>query len=91
MGAVYSNPGANQYITKLDGNLSTILLSTTFGTNATLPNISPTAFLVDICGGVYVSGWGGTLGGYNPGCTFTSGCPLQVALFKAQPMAAISI
>lgn len=82
VGAVYSNAGANQYITKLDGNLSTILLSTTFGTNATLPNISPTAFLVDICGGVYVAGWGGTLGNYNPNCTFTSGMPVAGTPFQ---------
>ena len=75
VGAVYSNAGANQYITKLDTDLSTIALSTTFGTNAISPNISPTAFLVDICGGVYVAGWGGTLGGYNTNCTTTFGMP----------------
>lgn len=83
VGAVYSNPGANQYITKLDTDLSAISLSTTFGTNATLPNISPTAFLVDICGGVYVAGWGGSLGGYNPGCTFTTGMPTAGNPFQA--------
>ena len=35
------------------------MYSTVFGTNATKPNISPTAFLVDRCENVYVSGWGG--------------------------------
>ena len=36
------------------------IYSTNFGTNATTPNISPTAFLVDRCENVYVSGWGGS-------------------------------
>ena len=50
----------NQFITKLSADLSTVIYSANFGTaNATAPNISPTAFLVDRCENVYVSGWGG--------------------------------
>ena len=55
----WSNAGAKQFVSKLDTNLSRIIYSTTFGSvNATKPNISPVAFLVDQCQNVYVSGWG---------------------------------
>ena len=59
--AVGKNQAAtNQFITKLSQDLSTIIYSANFGTTfATAPNISPTAFLVDRCENVYVSGWGG--------------------------------
>ena len=60
---VYSNPNSNQFIMKLDSNLSTNLISTVFGSGSSpLTNISPVAFLVDTCQNVYVSGWGGSLG-----------------------------
>jgi gliding motility-associated-like protein len=56
----WSNAGAKQFVSKLDTNLSRIIYSTTFGSvNASRPNISPVAFLVDQCQNVYVSGWGG--------------------------------
>lgn len=52
--------GGKQFISKLQPNLSTYVYSTVFGTNSSVPNLSPTAFLVDRCENVYVSGWGGT-------------------------------
>lgn len=72
---VYNVANSRQFIAKLDNNLASILLSTRFGTAGTpFPNISPTAFLVDVCENVYVSGWGGTLGGaYNPYNSTTNG------------------
>lgn len=67
---VYSNPNSPQFITALNSNLNTILFSTVYGSGSTATtNISPVAFLVDKCGSVYVSGWGGPTGG-NPGTTF---------------------
>jgi gliding motility-associated-like protein len=60
--ATYVNPGATQFIVKLQPDLSTFIYSTTFGKAAGSPNISPTAFLVDRCENVYVSGWGGGFG-----------------------------
>ncbi len=50
---------SKQFISKIDPNLSAYIYSTTFGTGSPFPNISPTAFLVDRCENVYVSGWGG--------------------------------
>lgn len=58
-----SQSTGKQFIAKLQPDLSDFIYSTNFGTNAaSIPNISPTAFLVDRCENVYVSGWGGVLG-----------------------------
>ncbi|MFB6455099.1 PKD domain-containing protein [Chitinophaga sp. Hz27] len=62
----FYNQNSQQFIMKLQPNLSDVVYSTTFGKNralSTLPAISPVAFLVDRCENVYVSGWGG---GINP-------------------------
>ncbi len=55
---------SQQFIVKLRSDLSAYVYSTTFGSGGTTPNISPTAFLVDRCENVYVSGWGGVMEGY---------------------------
>jgi gliding motility-associated-like protein len=57
--AAYSNPNSKQFISKLKPTLDSMVYSTVFGSGSALPNISPTAFLVDRCENVYVSGWGG--------------------------------
>ena len=59
--APFSQTNGKQFICKLQKNLSSYVYSTVFGTNATVPNISPTAFFVDNCENVYVSGWGGSI------------------------------
>ena len=59
--ATFVNAGAKQFVSKLQTDLSNYIFSTTFGTNSSLPNISPVAFLVDRCENVYISGWGGYL------------------------------
>ena len=64
--AAYSNGGAPQFIAKLLPDLSAYAYSTTFGRSASTPNISITAFLVDNCENVYVSGWGGDISQNNP-------------------------
>lgn len=69
--AAYSNAGAKQFISKLKPDLSEFIYSTVFGSsNSLVPNISPTAFLVDRCENVYVSGWGGKANtGFSSGNT----------------------
>ena len=57
--ANFSNIGGKQFISKLQPDLSAYIYSTVFGTNSSIPNLSPIAFLVDRCQNVYVSGWGG--------------------------------
>jgi gliding motility-associated-like protein len=55
---VYSNPGSRQYIQKLNARLTTGLFSTVIGNGASAsPSMSPTAFLVDNCGQILLSGW----------------------------------
>ncbi|NVO86359.1 DUF7948 domain-containing protein [Hymenobacter terrestris] len=67
---LYGTPGARQFIHKLDATLSTTMFSTTFGSGQSQHEFSPTAFLVDDCERVYVSGWGGaTNRGYSTGTT----------------------
>lgn len=76
--AGYSNLGGKQFISKLQPDLSDFVYSTVFGTNSSVPNLSPIAFLVDRCQNVYVSGWGGginTLKSYPSAGTF--GLPLM--------------
>lgn len=64
--AAYRNAGGKQFIAKLQPDFSAYVYSTVFGPNTAFPNISPTAFLVDRCENVYVSGWGGQIGASNP-------------------------
>lgn len=75
--AAYRNQGGKQFISKMKPDLSAFIYSTVFGTDSPIPNISITAFLVDRCQNVYVSGWGGKFNhdrGYpNAG---TSGLPV---------------
>ncbi|MEM6269087.1 MAG: PKD domain-containing protein [Bacteroidota bacterium] len=62
---VYSNANGKQFIGRYDPGLTTTQLSTVFGKGNATIDISPTAFLVDRCGFIYVAGWGGSqaLGG----------------------------
>lgn len=60
LNAAWSQAGG-QFIAKLQPDLSAFVYSTTFGTNPSLPNISPVAMLVDRCENVYISGWGGSV------------------------------
>ena len=75
-GSVYSVNNTHQFISAFDVTLSSVLVSTNFGVPNTLyPDISPSAFLVDICNRVYVSGWGGVVnwGVFNSNLGSTSG------------------
>ncbi len=58
---VYSNPNSHQFITRLDGQLNNINMSTVFGSGFNKIDISPSAFSVDNCGNIYISGWGGNI------------------------------
>lgn len=71
---VYSNPNSGQFVTKLNPLLNNIIYSTIVGNGSGSPNISPTAFLVDVCEYVYISGWGGSVNSGFIGGT-TNGMP----------------
>ncbi|MCX6352528.1 MAG: gliding motility-associated C-terminal domain-containing protein [Bacteroidetes bacterium] len=59
VGNVYNNKNGKQFISVFDNNLKTLLLSSNIGSGRSLPELSPCAFLVDLCGRVCLSGWGG--------------------------------
>lgn len=63
--AAYNQPNSGQFITKMNYDLSSLVWSTRFGTGNGTPNISPTAFLVDVCRKIYISGWGSNVQGSN--------------------------
>lgn len=56
--AAYNQPNGGQMLAKFNPDVSSVLWSTRFGDGGGIPDISPTAFLVDICNQVFLSGWG---------------------------------
>ena len=61
---VYTNPLSGQFIHKLNAGLDQSIFSTVVGSGSFIPDISPTAFLVNECGNIYLSGWGGGINRY---------------------------
>lgn len=75
-----ADSAGGQFIIKMDPNLDSLIISHTFGdsTNDGTINISPTAFLVDRCLNMYISGWGGSMIGVNDGPkTLPSNMPIE--------------
>lgn len=62
---VYSNPESGQFIQKFSSDLSLLIFSTVFGAGRGVPDISPTAFLVNDCNNIYMTGWGGVVNTAN--------------------------
>lgn len=61
--SVFSNPFGGNFIQSYTSDLSTLRFSTKIGTSNGFrrgPNLMPTAFLVDDCDRIYLSGWGGS-------------------------------
>ena len=56
--ANYFTSNSGQFISVFTKDLTQLLRSTVFGTGKGFPDISPTAFLVDVCGNIYIAGWG---------------------------------
>ncbi len=67
--AAYSVPNSGQFIAKFNKSLDSLKMSTVFGTGSGSPNISPSAFAVDVCNRIYAAGWGRCWGGYAFGNT----------------------
>ncbi len=78
--AAYSTVGGGQIVSKFDETFGNLEWSTAFGTGEGEPNISPTAFLVDVCDRIYLSGWGGNTGG---GDLSTIGMDVTADAFKS--------
>lgn len=75
-GASYFQNTGGQLLAKLSGDLDATVWSArtgaTSGAGVGVPNISPTAFLVDYCDKIYISGWGSAV----MGSLTTNGLPV---------------
>ncbi len=56
---VFSNPNSKQFISSLSPDLSKLNWSTNFGAGRGVIDVTINAFLVDDCGRIYLSSWGG--------------------------------
>ncbi len=78
--AAYSNPNSGLFITKMTHDLDSVIWSTTLGSGNGRPNLSPTAFLVDLCAKVYLAGWGANVGGTT--VLTTQGMPVTAGAYS---------
>ena len=79
----YSRSG--QFVSKFTFDLSNRIYSTVFGSGNGI-NISPTAFLVDLCNKMYLAGWGGTVNQfptYANNAGFTNNMPISSDAFQS--------
>ena len=61
--AIYNIPNSGQMIAKFSPDFDNVIWSTRFGDGNGTPDISPTAFLVDVCNKIYIAGWGSPIQG----------------------------
>lgn len=83
-GQVYSNPNGKQFLQKFSNSLSQRLMATVIGSGRNSPDISPTAFLVNECNNIYITGWGGRINDHLAGGwdTSTLGMPVSDDAFQ---------
>ncbi|MFZ5551935.1 MAG: PKD domain-containing protein [Bacteroidota bacterium] len=63
---VYNNFNSGQFVHQVNNTFTATVMSTTIGRSMGSVDISPCAFLVNKCGHIYISGWGGSLNGLFP-------------------------
>jgi gliding motility-associated-like protein len=81
--AAWGQANSGMLVAKFTDNLQSITWSTVFGSGNGLCNLSPTAFLVDVCDNIYLSGWGGAVNASNPLTTSTFGMPVTPDALQA--------
>ncbi len=57
---LYSNPNSGQFVQCYGQELDTLIFSTQIGSGSGSPDFRPTAFLVNECQNILISGWGGS-------------------------------
>ncbi len=72
----WGTPSGGQFIHKLNADLDQTLFSSRFGTSNSIVNLVPSAFNVDDCLNILLSGWGGGVNGGGLGGT-TAGLPVS--------------
>lgn len=80
----YNNPNSGQFIHKISSNLQTSIFSTRIGAGRNRPDICPTAFLINECGNILLSGWGGSVNSEDEGYIGgnTTGMPTTTDAFQ---------
>ncbi len=63
----WSTTAGGQFVVKLSADLSQLIFSSKFGSANNFVNLVPTAFNVDECLNILLSGWGGAVNGGNLG------------------------
>jgi gliding motility-associated-like protein len=82
--ATWGQPNSGMLISEFAPDLTSLLWSTVFGTGTGRCNLSPAAFTVDVCGKIYLSGWGGnTNTATNPNTASTTGLPITPDAFQS--------
>ena len=83
--AQWSISGSGQFVSKITPDLSQRIYSTVFGSGTGI-NISPTAFLVDLCNKMYLAGWGGVVNQYPTyfsNATYTNNMPISSDAYQS--------
>jgi gliding motility-associated-like protein len=66
----YGSSNLGQFVFRMDTLLQNVDLQTTFGNRNLKPNLTPSAFLIDVCDHIYFSGWGSNVDpDLHPGST----------------------
>lgn len=82
--AGWSVPNSGMLVSKFDASLDNVVWSTVFGSGNDRANLSPAAFTVDVCGKIYLSGWGGqTNTSTNPNTGSTIGLPITADAYQS--------
>lgn len=83
---VYNVPNSGQFLHKLNSNLTSTGFSTTFGTGSGEVDIALSAFLVNECNYIFVSGWGGQVNSAFSSATFSTTNGLPITANAIQPI-----
>jgi len=76
--ALWYTTAGGQFISKINNKLDSLIWSTKWGVGNDSPDVSPTAFMVDLCNSVYLSAWGGSTNFFGT----TTGLPITSSAFQ---------
>lgn len=77
VGNVYFTPNGKQFVSKISNDFSNIVFLSKFGSDRNTIDLTINAFLLDDCGRLYMSGWGGINNVGN-----TNGLPVTSDAYK---------
>ncbi len=86
---VHANTGGTIFVSSFNNNLNTLLFSTRIGSGMANNALSPSAFMVDVCGNIYASVWGGPTNRSNSSGAFRLGFPSNTFNMPITPDALI--